>query len=219
MLSLREFAGNAAHELRTPLSIMLLGIGKLPDGDAKAKLLKDVQGMKRLVGQMLDMAQASAITIEQGAEANLSIIAREIIADLTPLAIARGRIIAFEDRGCPPINGHADAIGRALRIVIENALAHTPEGTSVDVTFGPGPVYEVRDHGPGIPAHLRTTVLDRFTRLDHRHSDGAGLGLAIASAIMQVHGGVIEIGDTPRSGASVRLLFSAARHHASTVDK
>jgi signal transduction histidine kinase len=61
--TLREFAGDAAHELRTPLAILMLGIGSLPDGETKTKLTRDAQRMKRLVDQMLDMAQASTVEI------------------------------------------------------------------------------------------------------------------------------------------------------------
>lgn len=205
--ALREFSGNAAHELRTPLAVMMLSIGKLPDGEAKSKLLKDAQGMQRLVDQLLDMAQANALVIGKGARADLGRIAHDVVADLTPLAIARGKSITYAEAGAPVIRGHAEAIGRALRNVIENGLSHTPPGTAVEVTSGPGAVYTVRDHGPGIPQERRAEVLQRFYRLDKRGNDGVGLGLAIALTVVEAHGGHIQIADAPGGGALLRLTF------------
>lgn len=209
VVTLREFAGNAAHELRTPLAIMMLSIGKLPNSDEKSKLLEDAQGMRRLVDQMLDMSHATALEIDKEARADLSAIARTVVADLTPLAVARGRTIIFNDAGAPTIRGHDEAIGRALRNVIENGLAHTPKGTAVEVTAGPDRGYSVSDHGAGIPEEKRAKVLERFYRVDKSGTGGAGLGLAIVSTIMEVHGGHIRIEDAPGGGALIRLLFPA----------
>ncbi len=207
VVAVREFAGNAAHELRTPLAVMMLRIGKLPEGEVKSKLLKDAQGMKRLVDQMLDMAHATALKVKSNARADLKVIARDIVADLTPLAVARGRSIVFNDAGAPTIHGHGEAISRALRNVIENALLHTPAGTVVEVTAGPGECYSIRDHGPGIPVEQRTKVFERFYRLDKSSDTGTGLGLAIVLAILQTHEGHIEIETAPGGGALIHLMF------------
>ncbi|MBS7701973.1 MULTISPECIES: sensor histidine kinase [Hyphomicrobiales] len=205
--ALRDFAGDAAHELRTPLAIMMLSIGKLPDSVEKAKLVADAQRMKRLVDQMLDMSHATALELAPDAQADLGAIAREVVAELTPLAVMRGRTIAFRDAGAARVHGHGDAIGRALRNLVENALAHTPAGTAVEVTTGPGGQCAVRDHGPGIPPERRGDVLERFRRLDKRASDGAGLGLAIVSTTMELHNGDVRIEDAPGGGALMRLIF------------
>ncbi|WP_374547066.1 sensor histidine kinase [Rhodoblastus sp.] len=207
--ALREFAGNAAHELRTPLAIMLLSIGKLPDGDVKSKLLRDAHGMKRLVDQMLDMSQATALEIDGQALVPLTAVARDVVADLTPLAVARGRSLVFHDAGAPEIHGHSEAIGRALRNIIENGLSHTPAGTAVEVTSGPGACYTVRDRGPGIPKEMRAKVMERFYRIDQSSNKGAGLGLAIVLAIVEAHGGSVEIDEAPQGGTLVRLNFDA----------
>jgi signal transduction histidine kinase len=204
--ALKEFAGDAAHELRTPLAIMMLGIGKLPESQEKSKLLADAQGMRRLVDQMLDLSHATALEIDAQTRADLRTIAADVATELTPLAVARGRSIMFRDAGAAVVSGHAEAIGRAFRNLVENAVSHTP-GTAVEVVAGPGGQCSVRDHGPGIPADRRGVVLERFRRLDKSRAEGAGLGLAIASTIMQLHGGRIQIDDAPGGGALVRLVF------------
>lgn len=208
--ALKGFAGDAAHELRTPLAIMMLSIGKLPEGEAKSRLAADAQGMKRLVDQMLDLSHATALEIDANTRADLGAIASDVATGLTPLAVARGRAIAFRDRGAAEVPGHAEAIGRALRNVVENGVSHTLPRTVVEVVAGPGRQCSVRDHGPGIPVAQRSAVLKRFHRLDKRRTEGAGLGLAIASTIMELHGGEIRIEDAPGGGALVRLVFPEA---------
>lgn len=205
--ALKDFAGDAAHELRTPLAVMMLRIGRLPDGPEKTKLVADAQGMKRLVNQMLDMSHATALELDPDIRADLCVIARDVVADLTPLAVAHGRSIMFQDGGAAVVRGHGEALGRALRNLVENALSHTPPGTIVEVSAGPGPQCAVRDHGPGIPADRRDAVLERFHRLDESRADGAGLGLAIVSTIMHLHGGEVQIEDAPGGGALIRLVF------------
>ncbi|MFG1466376.1 ATP-binding protein [Xanthobacter sp. DSM 24535] len=205
--ALKDFAGDAAHELRTPLAVMMLSIGKLPDSPEKAKLEVDAQRMKRLVNQMLDMSYATALELDPDRRADLAAIAREVVTELTPLAVARGHSISFMDQGTAAVHGHGEAIGRALRNLVENALTHTPAGAPVEVTVGPGPQLDVRDHGPGIPEDRRTEVLQRFRRLDRSQPDGAGLGLAIVSTIMTLQGGVMRIEDAHGGGARIRLVF------------
>ena len=158
---------------------------------------------------MLDLSYATALEINADTRADLRAIAAELATELTPLAVARGRSIIFRDAGAAVVPGHAEAIGRALRNLIENGLSHTPPGTAVEVVAGPGAECSVRDHGPGIPPDRRGLVLERFRRLDKSRAEGVGLGLAIASTIMQLHGGRIEIDDAPGGGALVRLVFAA----------
>ncbi len=205
--ALQEFAADVAHELRTPLAVMTLTIGRLPDTEERRKLQQDAEAMARLINQMLDMAYASTLEIEEGARADLSALGKEVVSQLTPLAIARNREIRFEDAGGAVIRGHAEAVARALRNVIENALVHTPPGTAVEVSSGPGPQYAIRDHGPGIPVAQRETLFERFRRGDRREGGGRGLGLAIVRAIMRAHGGRVDIADPPGGGAAIRLVF------------
>ncbi|RAR61434.1 signal transduction histidine kinase [Onishia taeanensis] len=207
---LRDFSGNVAHELRTPLAIMLLTIRKLPDDEFRDSLYRDTVGMQRLVEQLLDLSQAESLTIQRdAARVNLGQVAETVVGGLVPLALSRQRFIDYSDEGASLVRGHEEAIARALRNVVENALAHTPVDTGIEVTSGPGPGFEVRDHGPGIPQASRHRVKERFYRGTGEKSDGAGLGLAIATTIVEAHGGCLEIGDADDGGALVRLMFVA----------
>ena len=207
--ALRDFTADAAHELRTPLAIMSMEVEQLPAGSSKQKLLEDISDMTRLVRQMLDMASADILLIPEGAMANLGTIAADVAGQLTPLAVREGRSIRFLDEKAPIIPGHSEAIGRAVRNLVENALVHTPAGTSVEITAGPGAVIAVRDHGLGVPVEQREKVLKRFWRGNRSRGRGTGLGLAIASRIAEAHGGRIEIENADDGGAVIRVRFSA----------
>lgn len=206
--ALRDFTADAAHELRTPLSIMTLSIGQLPDSDTKRKLQADAAGMTRLVGQMLELAQADALRIPPGAVARLAEVATSVIEQLTPIAVRQRRTIRLDVQGDPTVAGQAELLERALRNIVENALVHTPEGTAVDVAVGPQPVIAVRDYGPGIAPEQLPHVFKRFWRADRRRA-GSGLGLGIAARIVEAHGGTLEIGNAEGGGARVRLAFPA----------
>lgn len=205
--ALRDFTGDAAHELRTPLAILSMEIDDLPDSPTKQKLRGDLDAMARSVSQMLDMASADALLIDKSAHVELKSVAEEVVAQLTPLALQRQRNLRFIDKGGSTISGHREALGRALRNLIENALNHTPDGGDIDVAVGPGAAISVRDHGPGIPVDKREAALKRFWRADRSASSGSGLGLAIASRIAEAHGGRLEIEDAPGGGALIRMRF------------
>lgn len=215
--TLGEFTADAAHELRTPLSIMTLSIGQLPDSETKRKLQADAAGMTRLVSQMLQMAQAEALHIAPESTANLAEVATSVIEQLIPMAVVQGRTIRLDVREQPLIAGQVDMLERALRNIVENGLAHTPVSTSVEVTVGPGANLSVRDHGPGIPPQQLPHVLKRFWRADRRRSNGSGLGLGIAARIVEAHRGTIEIGNADGGGALVRMCFPAPPAPAQTA--
>ncbi|MCK9193321.1 MAG: HAMP domain-containing histidine kinase [Nevskia sp.] len=206
MHTLRQFTADAAHELRTPLAVMTLSIDSLPPSPERQKLRQDAAAMTRLIGQMLDLARADAHEEPRGATSNLSEFAHQVATELAPLAIGAGKRIDYRDHGGGLVLGHSELLARALRNVIENALAHTPADSAVEIVVGPGAQIAVRDHGPGIPAAARDRVFQRFWRGDRRHA-GAGLGLAITRSIMDACGGRIEIDDADGGGARVTLVF------------
>jgi signal transduction histidine kinase len=210
MAVLRGFTANAAHELRTPLSIMQLSLDRLPPGQVRQDLEADTAYMTRLVGQMLDLAQADAMSIDTGATVDLADIGRAVVAMLAPKAFEANRELRFEDRGDTRVRGHEEAIFRVVRNLIDNALIHAPGDTPIEVAAGPGSQISVRDRGPGVPPEDREHIFERFWRADRRASDGAGLGLGIVKRLVEAHGGNIAVEDAPGGGALFRIRFATA---------
>ncbi len=202
--SQREFLAIAAHELRTPLAIMTLQLGKL-SGDAAATLRQDVDHMSRLVNQLLMIARLEGSAPPTTESLNLANVARGVIERILPLVIEQRRSLAFEDHGAAPVVGTADLISDALRNLIENALRHGPAGTSITVACGPGPRLSVSDCGSGVPEAERSKIFDRF--MHGPGSPGAGLGLFIVRRIAEAHGGQVTVGDADGGGARFTLDF------------
>jgi len=211
MAILRGFTANAAHELRTPLSIMQLSLDKLPPGPQRDELQADTLHLTRLVGQMLDLAQADAMATEPDTPVDLADIGREVVAALAPKAFASRRDLRFDAVGDTRALGHAEAIYRIYRNLIDNALAHAAGDTPIEVTAGPGPQLSVRDHGPGIADADLPHIFERFWRKDRRKTDGAGLGLGIVQRLAQAHGGTIAVENAQGGGALFRVTFAPAK--------
>jgi signal transduction histidine kinase len=210
MGTLRSFTANAAHELRTPLSIMQLSLAELPQGEQRQQLLRDNAQMSRLVNQLLDLAQADASTLDLGDRIDLAEIAQRAVSQLAPLALGKGQDISFEDFGNAKIHGHDEAIYRVLRNLIENAIYHGSGNKPIEVRAGPGPQVSIRDHGPGICEEDIPFIFDRFWRKNRQNQEGSGLGLGIVHRLVEVHGGTIELETPPDGGAQFTVSFPGA---------
>ncbi len=206
MVAQREFTANAAHELRTPLAVLMLRLGELQGSEAD-RLREDVRAMAKLVDQLLEMARADVLTIEPNATVDLAAIGRDTVEALAILALDMGRELEFEDHGGEIVPGNENAIRFAVRNLVENAIRHSPVGHAVQVIVGPGPQLQVVDHGAGIAAHQRDVIFRRFWRGDANTSGSIGLGLAIVKRVADAHGARIVIGDTSGGGATIRLVF------------
>jgi signal transduction histidine kinase len=202
----REFTANVAHELRTPLAVLLLQLEEI-GGPAAEVAKRDVQGMARLVDQLLRVAQIEGMSALSPTEVDLAEVACGIVQQLAPLALDRGRETEFQDEGASVILGHRDAIAGAVRNLVDNALRAAPRGSVVTVSAGPGPVIEVRDQGPGIDPAQRRDLFSRFAQGDTRIRGSTGLGLAIVAKTMEIHHGSVTVTDRPGGGSCFRLTF------------
>lgn len=198
---LKTFTADAAHELRTPLAVLNLRIDQLPEGESRRRLSEEVQTMSRLVNQMLDLAQADALRLDAAADVDLNALAREVIAQTAPLAFAGGHDVRLVEHGKAVVRGHADALGRVIRNLIENAVRHAGRPGPIEVTVGPGARLQVMDLGQGFAPLDGETLFRRFWRRQ-RGAGGSGLGLGIVRSIVEAHGGTVSA-VSPRSGGAL----------------
>lgn len=187
------FASDAAHELKTPLTILSLELERLP-AEVSAGLREDVIALSDLVDQLLLLARLDAQSAsETSMEAvDLNAVAAGVVASLAPIALKSSRNIAFDDCNGALVRARREAVTAALRNLVENALRVTPQGGTVTVVAGPGRRLAVRDEGPGLSEDRLAELSRRGQRADHASAHGAGLGLAIVAKIMAAHGGALR---------------------------
>ena len=205
----REFNANAAHQLRTPLAVLLANIETLKNPEVASRLRVDVEHMSRIVSQLLLVARLETLSLNPDETIDLNGAAADIAAGFAPLALASNKTIELLRSDAPVIaRTSAFALRAALGNLIENSINHTPAGTAVRIRVTKGPAIEVMDSGPGIPADQRELVFERFWRGD-RSKNGAGLGLAIVQRIMAALNGSVTVADAPGGGALFTLVFPA----------
>jgi two-component system OmpR family sensor kinase len=222
----REFVADASHELRTPLTSIQANLellqaasgGNEDDRQAVDSALSSTKRMSGLVSDLLLLARADAGRRLARKEIDLAAIAAEALEEVRPLAGER-RLERQLERSLP-LEGSPDELHRMIRNLLENAVRHTPDRTTVELTArraGDEVLLEVVDDGPGIPAGMETQVFDRFVRgegpADTASGGGSGLGLAIVRAVAESHGGSVSAGHSTYGGArfSVRLPLVAGR--------
>lgn len=153
----RELASEFAHELRTPLASLALqarGAHDAAPGPAQQAALQRLQEDSLRAGEVLShllaLARASRVELNESAQQlDLEALARRVVAAFAPAAHAGGRELALESRGPFELTGHAVLLELAVRNLVENALAHTPPGTQVEVELDPaGRWLQVSDDGP-----------------------------------------------------------------------
>jgi signal transduction histidine kinase len=205
----REFTADAAHELRTPLTILRSRVDTLSDKAVAAALHRDIDGMTRIVSQLLDIAELETLAIDPAENADLRGICAELAEFAAPLALAQGKHIALSGATDPVrVSGSSEMISRAVRNLIENALNHSPAGQTVEIVVEKPGVVRVLDDGPGIKNDERELIFRRFWRRDRRRSGSAGLGLAIVKRIADAHGAIIKVENRAGGGATFSLIFA-----------
>ena len=207
--TLRDFTGFAAHEMRTPLSIMLLNAGKLPASEIRQQLIDDIRSMSRLVGQLLELAQAEALILADPPVVNLAMIGKSVVSALEEVAAARGQRLLFTDFGNSDALAHSEAVYRIYRNLIDNAIAHAPSDRPIEVSAGPGPTISVQDFGPGIPLPDRTQIFEKFWQGGTRSDGGAGLGLGIVKRLADALGAEVTLDCPATGGATFSVTFEA----------
>lgn len=205
----REFTADAAHELRTPLSILRTRVDTLEDQGIAKALHQDIESMGRVVGQLLDIAELDASDTDPNDSADLREVCVEVAHFIAPLALGQSKNIALLGTSEPVwVRGNAEMLYRAIRNLAENAIKHTPKDTTVDIVVARDGLVTISDHGPGIPHDERDLIFQRFWRRDRSQAGSSGLGLSIVQRIVELHGAVIEIEDSPSGGAEFSVRFT-----------
>jgi len=218
----RRFIGDAAHELRTPLSALqaqaqvALRAATAADKDAAlVKLLAVAERSTRLSDQLLDLARMDAgVHAPQKSLADLSELILHVSQEFDMQAQQQRRAIILALTPCP-IECDVDEIGILLRNLLDNALRYTPEGGRVKLSCGyrtdggrERVCLEVADDGPGVPEAEHEAIFRRFHRVASNGGRGSGIGLSLVAGIAQLHEAVIETGPgLDGKGFSVRVLF------------
>lgn len=206
----QDFTATAAHELRTPLAVLMLQLDEI-GGPAATRAKTEVRAMARLVDQILRVSQLEALAITASEPVSLASVAREVTTRIAPLALDAKRYVEFADAGSGAVHGHREAIASALRNLIENAVRATPPYTIVRVTAGPGSRLSVEDSGPGIATDMQSKLFKRFAQGDRGIRGSAGLGLSIVQRIMDLHGGSVTLENKPEGGCRATLAFPEAK--------
>jgi signal transduction histidine kinase len=202
----RQMTADVAHDLRTPISIILGHLDAIEDGvvpSAEAlRVIRDEAGrLERLVQDLhvLALADAGALPLTR-ARQDLQPVLEQAVAARLPVAHARGLVLELcAPTELPLVEIDAARIAQVLGNLLENALRHTPPGGRVRLgALAAGRQIEVAvtDSGDGIEPQALGRVFDRFYRADpsrHREGGGSGLGLAIARSIVEAHGGRIWV--------------------------
>lgn len=198
----RHFTADAAHELRTPLAVLMAMIDVLPDRRAAAELRPHIQGMTRIVGQLLELAELEACTLGSSEMADLRAVCAEVVSIMAPVALGERKSIELTAPSGPVwIQGNGEMLFRAVRNLVENAISYTPAGTAVEVEVVDSGAVTVMDRGPGIPQEERELIFRRFWRRDRRGGQNAGIGLSIVQRAVQLHGGTVAVSDREGGGA------------------
>lgn len=222
----QAFLADASHELRTPLAVATTGIelllrdpGKVPDEVQRDlnDVLAELRRLERLVGDLATLTRADQgrLSLDR-APVEVSQLVEQAAHAFRHLATKAG--VALQIEPAPPavVIGDDDRLLQVLRILVDNAIKHTPSGGTVTVQAQVSirtVRLMVRDSGVGIPPEHLPHVFERFYRVDaarQRNTGGTGLGLAIAHSIVVTHGGTITAASTSGKGTTMVVTLPRA---------
>ncbi|MGB5953420.1 MAG: HAMP domain-containing sensor histidine kinase [Ornithinimicrobium sp.] len=219
---MRQFVADASHELRTPLATVrgyaeLYRFGAVREPEEVATAMRRIEDeatrMTRLVESLLMLTRWDSAGQMEREPVDLTVLTSDVVQDAKVRAPDRNVTLCRLGTGSAAtvVVGDDGALRQVLTNLVANAIAHTPEGTDIEVALGVQAaqcVVEVRDHGEGIDAEAAERVFERFYRADAgrtRERGGTGLGLAIVATIVARHGGTVRHSSTPGGGATFRV--------------
>ena len=212
----RQFTGNAAHELRTPLALMQAQLELfsaehpkvLPETAGFLLLLREqTERMTQMTKTLLEMSELRTVPCNDRIE--IAPMIEEIFADLTPLAEKNG--IILESTGDGTMTGSDTLIYRLLFNLTENAIRYNRPDGIVRITVTEEEkrlIIRVSDTGCGVPEQYRESIFQPFFRVDKsrgRENGGVGLGLSLVWEIVTLHGGEVRVEESSEKGTTIAV--------------
>ncbi|EIZ77896.1 integral membrane sensor signal transduction histidine kinase [Novosphingobium sp. Rr 2-17] len=207
MGEIRNVTNDISHEMRTPLARLRNELSLLEQGDEAGLLRPNIEAARAQADELLTMfgAMLRIAEIDNGSRRagfqrlDIGELVGETVELASPLAQERGQRIVVLPCQEAPLSGDRQLLSQLLLNLLENALKHTDQGTTVTIAVqgvGGHVVLSIADDGPGIPADQRALVMRRFGRMDRSHDRaGHGLGLPLAAAIVRLHHGTMVLED------------------------
>jgi two-component system OmpR family sensor kinase len=205
----REFIANASHELRTPVfalagSLELIAGDELDDRARREfvqTMREQVERLSKLTTELLDLSRLDAGRLELDLQTlPLEALAAALVEEFEAAAVLSEHPLTLTVESAPEVLADEHRTLQLGRILLDNALSHTPAGVAVRVRVGENDRYgflAVEDEGPGIPPEQQERVFERFFRLDDERASGSGLGLAIARELATRMSGELTVRSKP----------------------
>lgn len=217
----RRFTADAAHELRTPIAAIRaqaqVALGEAEPGARAHALRATLEGCDRaahLVDQMLTLARLEGAAAPALQRLDLAALARRVVADLAPAALARGQALALDAPQDCSVAGHEALLAVLLRNLVDNAIRYAPPGAPIELRLHAHAgrvVLDLEDGGPGLAEADLARLGERFFRPPGQSASGSGLGWSIARRIAAVHGASLRAARSERlGGLRVTVEWAAA---------
>lgn len=209
--SQRHLLSAVGHDLRTPLTAMRINLEFIADEELRDGLMRNLDELQALTEQVL--AAARGASGEQRRNVDLSALVESLCTDMDEI----GEPVSWANHAPAPISCRPNEIKRAVRNLVENAVAY---GSKAEVRIADrddGYDILVDDEGPGIPESDRQRVFEPFVRLESSRNEatgGTGLGLTLVKAIAEGHGGAILLENRPGGGLRARMHLPRASVNA-----
>ena len=211
----RRLLGDVSHELRSPLSRLIVALGLVKQGPAEEaaenleRIGLEARRLDTLIGQLLALTRIES-AVDRGLPTafDLANLVQEVANDGDFEARAQKRRVVIQEAQPVQASGFEELMRSAVENVVRNAIRYTAEGTAVEISLevsNARAVIRVRDHGPGVPESMLSEIFLPFRRVANGNFDGAGLGLAIAERAVHVHRGTIRARNAAGGGLVVEM--------------
>ncbi|WP_131196922.1 sensor histidine kinase [Lichenihabitans psoromatis] len=216
-----RFVTNAAHQLRTPLTLLNVQatyarrqLGTAEQDAALAAIQASTQQMSRLSGQLLTLSRAEPGSRRARSDlVDLGTMARRVLDDVAEGALAKGIDLGLDEAMSATVRGDATMLAELLVNLVDNALRYCPKGSTVTVVVrrdGETALCSVQDNGPGLPPSEWERIFERFYRAPDTQAEGSGLGLAIVREVATAAGGTVLARRMEGGGLVVEVRLPAA---------